>query len=108
VKHNDFTDLVRVRRSGLGLTQMDMAQELEISQSHYAQFESGRKTLSMNHILKLLEILQLEILPKSSGLTTSWVSSFLTDTNSSIEEVISNLEQLNVKLQENIKDKDPV
>ena len=87
---------------------MDLAEQLEISQSHYAQFESGRKTLSMNHILKLLEILQMEILPKSSGLTTSWVTSFLNDTNSSIEEVISNLEQLNSRLQENMGDTDPI
>lgn len=82
---------------------MDVADALEISQSHYAQFESGKKMLSMTHILKLIETLNLEILPKSSGMNSSWVSSFLADTNSSIQEVLDNLEALNLKLQENVE-----
>ena len=82
---------------------MDVTDALEISQSHYAQFESGKKMLSMTHILKLIETLNLEILPKSSGMNSSWVSSFLSDTNASIEEVLNNLEALNLKLQENVE-----
>jgi len=103
LKHKDFIELVRFRRRGVQLTQMDVADALEISQSHYAQFESGKKMLSMTHILKLIETLNLEILPKSSGMNSSWVSSFLSDTNASIEEVLNNLEALNLKLQENVE-----
>lgn len=103
LKHKDFIELVRFRRRGVQLTQMDVTDALEISQSHYAQFESGKKMLSMTHILKLIETLNLEILPKSSGMNSSWVSSFLSDTNASIEEVLNNLEALNLKLQENVE-----
>ena len=92
-----------MRRKGMGRTQVEMAQALEISQSHYAQFESGKKSLSMDHLLKILEELRLEILPRTAGMNSSWVSSFMMDTNSSIEEVIENLEYLNKRLQEMTK-----
>ena len=61
MKHeNQFGEMVRSYREGLGLTQRALAQQLGVEASHVAFMESGRRKPSLKLVGRLADILGLD------------------------------------------------
>ena len=58
---NTITWTLRSCRESKGYSQEYMAEMLDIGQSAYANLESGKTTLSLERLLKITEILELDI-----------------------------------------------
>src|SRR6516164_11738719 len=57
---NQLGDLLKGRREGIGLTQRQLAQKLEVEASHVAFLESGRRKPSLKLVAKLADTLGLD------------------------------------------------
>ncbi len=53
--------LIRACRESKGISQDYMADMLDIAQSAYANLESGKTTMSVDRLMRISEILQLDI-----------------------------------------------
>lgn len=51
-------DKLKEIREKAGLTQLDMAQKLGISESYYCQLENGKRKMSLDNALKISAILR--------------------------------------------------
>ncbi len=58
---NKIAWIIRTCRESHGYSQEYMAEMLNIGQSAYANIESGKTTLSIDRLLKIAEILELDI-----------------------------------------------
>lgn len=56
-EHAEFCERVKARRKELGLTQVQMADRLGISQPGYAAIEAGKCEPGLNQILRLAQAL---------------------------------------------------
>lgn len=59
--NNKIASIIRSCRESRGYSQEYMAEMLNIGQSAYANIESGKTSLSIARLLKLTEILELDI-----------------------------------------------
>jgi len=59
-RKNQFGEMVRSHRAGLGLTQRSLAQQLGVEASHIAFIESGRRKPSLKLVGRLADILGLD------------------------------------------------
>lgn len=65
-EHREFCERVKARRKELGLTQVQMAERLGMTQGAYAQIESGSHAPGFHQLYRLsfaLEIDLRELLP---------------------------------------------
>ena len=70
--HRYFIENVRARRVELGLTQAEVAAKMGISQSSYAEIESGRRTPTLEAVERVAKVMKsdpIELLSQQS-LTT--------------------------------------
>ena len=58
--HTTFCENVKRRRKALGLTQVEIADRLGVSQPSYAQVESGRREPSLGLIQRVAAALEIE------------------------------------------------
>lgn len=52
-EHREFCERVKARRKELGLTQVQMAERLGMTQSGYAQIEMGRYEPGLNQMVRV-------------------------------------------------------
>lgn len=52
-----YTDILKELRKDKNLTQGDMAKQFNIKQSMYSMYESGRRTMKIEMLCKLADIL---------------------------------------------------
>jgi transcriptional regulator with XRE-family HTH domain len=57
-EHNEFCERVKARRKELGLTQVDLAERLGMSQPAYAQIEMGRFEPGINQVYRVAAALE--------------------------------------------------
>lgn len=57
----DFAERIKRRRIELGLTQMDVAHAVGITQAHVSNIERGTRRLRMDELAKLASILQVSV-----------------------------------------------
>ena len=57
-EHTEFCNRVKARRKELGLTQVDMAARMKISQPAYNAIELGRSDPTLGQILKVSKALE--------------------------------------------------
>ncbi|QDV26714.1 helix-turn-helix transcriptional regulator [Aureliella helgolandensis] len=60
-EHSDFCERVKARRQELGLTQVEMAERLGLTQSTYASIERGRYEPGLNQIYRVAAALETNI-----------------------------------------------
>jgi transcriptional regulator with XRE-family HTH domain len=60
-EHAEFCERVKARRKELGLTQVQMAERLGVTQPTYAAFESGRFDPKLSQIIKVAGALELTL-----------------------------------------------
>lgn len=53
-----YTDILKELRKDKNLTQGDMAQFFNIKQSMYSMYESGRRTMKIEMLCKLADVLE--------------------------------------------------
>jgi HTH-type transcriptional regulator/antitoxin HipB len=58
--HRHFIENVRARRLELGLTQTEVAAKMGISQSSYAEIESGRRTPTLEAVEKVAKAMKVD------------------------------------------------
>jgi HTH-type transcriptional regulator/antitoxin HipB len=65
---------ISARRRALKLSQQDVATKLGVHQAYLSDLETGRRTLSLDRLLDLLNLLGLELLvqPRSSKAKVEW------------------------------------
>jgi len=61
MEKQEILQLIKKRRKGLKLTQKQMAEKLDIDQTQYSKYEIGASEISLSKLLKIGEILGLEI-----------------------------------------------
>ena len=54
-------ELIKSHRKSAGLTQKDMADKLDVERSQYTRYELGKNEIALDKLLKIGEILGLEI-----------------------------------------------
>ncbi len=54
----EYTDILKELRKDKKLTQSDMAKFFNINQSMYSMYESGRRTIKIEMLCKLADILE--------------------------------------------------
>lgn len=66
--------VLRARRRTLKLSQQEVAQKLGVTQAHISDLESGRRALSVERMLALFTVLNLELTAqeKSQTAETDW------------------------------------
>ena len=57
----DCGNRVRRVRTALGYTQENVAEQLNISHSHYCNFEKGKRMLSIDALIELAALLHLSL-----------------------------------------------
>jgi len=55
-------ELIKSRRKVIGLSQKEMAKKLEITQAQYGRYELGTSQVSLDKLIKIGEILELDII----------------------------------------------
>ena len=55
-------DIVRARRRTLKLTQSQLAEKLGVTQTYVSDLETGRRSMSTERLLALLNVLNLELI----------------------------------------------
>jgi HTH-type transcriptional regulator/antitoxin HipB len=67
-------DIVRARRRTLKLTQSQLAEKLGVTQTYVSDLENGRRSMSAERLLALLNVLNLELLAQDRTATdkTEW------------------------------------
>jgi DNA-binding XRE family transcriptional regulator len=60
-EHAEFCERVKARRKELGLTQVDMAERLGISQPAYQAIETGRFEPGINQVFRVVKALETTI-----------------------------------------------
>jgi HTH-type transcriptional regulator / antitoxin HipB len=63
----DIAAAVRGRRQDLGLTQADLALRAGVSRRWIYQFESGKPTAALGHVLRVLDELGLQVEVRQSS-----------------------------------------
>lgn len=65
---------ISARRRALKLSQQDVAAKLGVHQAYLSDLETGRRTLSLDRLLELLNLLGLELLvrTRSSSTKVEW------------------------------------
>lgn len=58
---NDFAAMVRGRRRDLGLTQAQLATAAGVSRKWVYEFEGGKPTAELGHVMRILDALRLYI-----------------------------------------------
>jgi len=58
---DDLAEIVRARRHELGLTQEELAGVIGVHRMFVSQFESGKRTLRFELVLRLVQALGLDI-----------------------------------------------
>lgn len=53
-----FLDNIKNIRKSRNITQREMADKLDISESFYCQIEGGQRRLTINHAIKISEVLE--------------------------------------------------
>lgn len=81
MKVRDIMGRLIAARKHLGLSQTDVATQLNITQVQYSKYESGKSDLSLTKFLELLRILEIDI------------SSFSDEINKSKEELLQFIEK---------------
>jgi len=61
MEKQEILELIKSRRKELKLTQEDMATKLNIKSSQYGRYELGKNEMSLDKLLKIGEILGLEV-----------------------------------------------
>jgi HTH-type transcriptional regulator/antitoxin HipB len=57
----DFAALVRGRRMDLGLSQGDLAKRARVSRKWINEFEAGKPTAELGHVLRVIEALEVDL-----------------------------------------------
>jgi len=57
----EILEKIKNARKAQGFTQAEMAQKLAITQTQYSNYESGRSEITLRKLLKITEILDLEL-----------------------------------------------
>jgi HTH-type transcriptional regulator / antitoxin HipB len=67
-------DIVRARRRTLKLTQSQLAEKLGVTQTYVSDLENGRRSMSAERLLALLNVLNLELIAQDRTATdkTQW------------------------------------
>jgi HTH-type transcriptional regulator/antitoxin HipB len=67
-------DIVRARRRTLKLTQSQLAEKLGVTQTYVSDLENGRRSMSAERLLALLNVLNLELIAQDRTATdkTEW------------------------------------
>lgn len=81
MKSRDIMARLIAARKHLGLSQTEVAVQLNITQVQYSKYESGKSDLSLSKFLELLRILEIDI------------SSFSDEINKSKEELLQFIEK---------------
>jgi len=55
-------ELIKSRRKVIGLSQKEMAKKLEITQAQYGRYELGTSQVSLDKLIEIGEILELDII----------------------------------------------
>lgn len=66
---NQFLDIVRARRKTMDLTQNELARKLGVSQVYLSDLENGKRSLSAERLLALLNVLNLELVAQDKTAT---------------------------------------
>jgi len=93
----DIEKRIRAARISKGLSQYDLAFKVDMDQSHYSKFERGKASLSISCIAKILEVLELEIFPKSASRAiqrSSFEIDFLKKQNEQLERQVRLIERM--------------
>jgi len=61
-------ELIKSRRKVIGLSQKEMAKKLEITQAQYGRYELGTSQVSLGKLIKIGEILELDIYMESKNI----------------------------------------
>lgn len=59
--------LIKSRRKVIGLSQKEMAKKLEITQAQYGRYELGTSQVSLDKLIKIGEISELDIYMESKN-----------------------------------------
>jgi HTH-type transcriptional regulator / antitoxin HipB len=67
-------DIVRARRRTLKLTQSQLAEKLGVTQTYVSDLENGRRSMSAERLLALLNVLNLELIAqdRTAADKTQW------------------------------------
>lgn len=60
-EHAEFCERVKARRKELGLTQLQVAERLGMTQPSYAEIESGRTDPSLKRVYRVAEALETNV-----------------------------------------------
>jgi transcriptional regulator with XRE-family HTH domain len=63
----DFAALVRGRRHELDLTQVELAERMEVSRQWVALFEAGNRGAGLDRVIRLLDALELRLVVDEAG-----------------------------------------
>ncbi len=57
----DLSSIIREKRKSLGLNQLDVAMEIDISYRHYQDVEAGKANIKFETLIKLISFYNLEL-----------------------------------------------
>jgi y4mF family transcriptional regulator len=69
IEFNQLSAAIRYHRKKSGLTQLELAEMADVGKTLIFDLEKGRKTIQVNHLMKVLSILNIRMYFESSLMT---------------------------------------
>ncbi len=65
----ELSSIIKVKRKELGLNQLDVAMEIDISYRHYQDVEAGKANIKFETLMKLVSFYDLELVISNQGVS---------------------------------------